>query len=154
MEEARKLAKEKNIAILSSLHDLNQALAFGDKFFFLKNGVVQYAGGREIITPEVARPCHCFAQARLRFPKDRGDAHASMPSVYRPVFRCNCRAGPPDPWTWKKPSVPLCVVMETGKQLACHAGDSWTSMGMHTPEDSENKSYQRPIHNVFRYISI
>ena len=39
IEDARKLAKEKNIAILSSLHDLNQALAFGDKFFFLKNGV-------------------------------------------------------------------------------------------------------------------
>ena len=53
IEEARKLAKEKNIAILSSLHDLNQALTFGDKFFFLKNGVVAYAGGREIITPEV-----------------------------------------------------------------------------------------------------
>ena len=55
MEEARKLAKEKNIAILSSLHDLNQALEFGDKFFFLRDGAVKYAGGREIITPEVIR---------------------------------------------------------------------------------------------------
>lgn len=55
IEEARKLAKEKNISILSSLHDLNQALSFGDKFFFLKNGVVKYAGGREIITPEVVK---------------------------------------------------------------------------------------------------
>lgn len=55
IEEARKLAREKNIAILSSLHDLNQALAFGDKFFFLKKGVVTYAGGREIITPEVIK---------------------------------------------------------------------------------------------------
>ena len=55
IEEARKLAKEKNIAILSSLHDLNQAISFGDKFFFLKNGVVKYAGGREIITPEVVK---------------------------------------------------------------------------------------------------
>jgi len=55
MEEARKLAKEKNISILSSLHDLNQALQFGDKFFFLKNGVVKYAGGREIVTPEVVK---------------------------------------------------------------------------------------------------
>ena len=55
MEEARKLAKEKNIAILSSLHDLNQALTFGDKFFFLKKGVVKYAGGREIITSEVIK---------------------------------------------------------------------------------------------------
>jgi iron complex transport system ATP-binding protein len=55
MEEARKLAKEKGIAILSSLHDLNQALTFGDKFFFLKNGVVKYAGGREIITADVVK---------------------------------------------------------------------------------------------------
>ena len=55
IEEARKLAREKNISILSSLHDLNQALAFGDKFFFLKDGVVKYAGGREIVTPEIIR---------------------------------------------------------------------------------------------------
>ena len=55
MEEAKKLARQKNISILSSLHDLNQALSFGDKFFFLKNGVVKYAGGREIITPEVVK---------------------------------------------------------------------------------------------------
>ena len=34
IEEARKLAREKNISILSSLHDLNQALSFGDKFYF------------------------------------------------------------------------------------------------------------------------
>ena len=53
--EAKRLAREKNISILSSLHDLNQALAFGDKFFFLKNGVVKYAGGPEIITPEVIK---------------------------------------------------------------------------------------------------
>ena len=53
--EAKKLAREKNISILSSLHDLNQALAFGDRFFFLKNGVVKYAGGPEIITPEVIK---------------------------------------------------------------------------------------------------
>ena len=55
IEEARKLARQKNIAILSSLHDLNQALAFGDRFFFLKNGRVTCAGGREIVTPEVIR---------------------------------------------------------------------------------------------------
>ena len=55
MEEARKLAKEKNISVLSSLHDLNQALQYGDKFFFMKNGVVKYSGGREIFTPEVVK---------------------------------------------------------------------------------------------------
>lgn len=55
IQEAKKLAREKNIAILSSLHDLNQALSFGDKFFFMKDGVVKYAGGREIITGEVLK---------------------------------------------------------------------------------------------------
>lgn len=55
MEEAKKLAKEKNISILSSLHDLNQALEFGDKFFLMKDGVVKYAGGKECITEEVIK---------------------------------------------------------------------------------------------------
>lgn len=55
IEEAKKLAREKNIAILSSLHDLNQAMYFGDKFFFLKNGVVKYAGGEEVIREDVIK---------------------------------------------------------------------------------------------------
>ena len=55
IEEARKLAREKNISILSSLHDLNQALSFGDKFFFLKDGIIKYVGGHDKITPEVVK---------------------------------------------------------------------------------------------------
>ena len=55
IQEAKKLAKEKNISILSSLHDLNQALYFGDKFFFMKDGVVKYAGGKETVTEEAIR---------------------------------------------------------------------------------------------------
>ena len=55
IEEARKLSREKNISILSSLHDLNQALDFGDKFFFLKDGKIKYAGGKEGLTPEVVK---------------------------------------------------------------------------------------------------
>ena len=55
IREAKKLAQQKNIAVLASLHDLNQALALGDTFFFLKDGVVKYAGGKEIFTPEVIK---------------------------------------------------------------------------------------------------
>ncbi|MBE6959025.1 MAG: ABC transporter ATP-binding protein [Ruminococcaceae bacterium] len=55
VKEGKRLAKERNISILAALHDLNQALYFGDKFFFLKEGMVKYAGGREIITEEVIR---------------------------------------------------------------------------------------------------
>ena len=55
MEEARRLARAKNIGILASLHDLNQALEFGDQFFLMKDGVVKYTGGRECINEETIR---------------------------------------------------------------------------------------------------
>lgn len=55
MEEAKKLAREKNISILSSLHDLNQALTFGDKFFLMKDGVIKYTGGKACITEQTIR---------------------------------------------------------------------------------------------------
>lgn len=50
--EAKKLAREKNITILSSLHDLNQAMDFGDKFFFIKDGVINHSGGKDVICEE------------------------------------------------------------------------------------------------------
>ena len=55
IEEAKRVAHERGIAILSSLHDLNQALYFGDRFFFLQGGVIRHAGSEEIVTPEVIR---------------------------------------------------------------------------------------------------
>lgn len=53
IKEAKRLAHDKNISILCSLHDLNQAFGFGDKFFFLKNGSIRYHGGKECINEEV-----------------------------------------------------------------------------------------------------
>lgn len=55
IEEAKKLARQKNISILCSLHDLNRALSFGDRFFLMKDGVVKYSGGKEIIAEDVIR---------------------------------------------------------------------------------------------------
>jgi len=52
MEEVKRLAKERGIAVLTSLHDLNRALAFGDKFFFLKDGNVCSCGDRSAVTAE------------------------------------------------------------------------------------------------------
>lgn len=52
MSEARRLAEKRNICILSSLHDLNQAMNFGDRFFFLKDGIIKYSGGKEAFTEE------------------------------------------------------------------------------------------------------
>lgn len=53
--EAKKLAAEKNIAILSSLHDLNEAMYFGDRFFFIRDGSIRYSGGRETFTEEIIK---------------------------------------------------------------------------------------------------
>ena len=58
IDEARRVAREKGIAILTSLHDLNQALDLGDRFFFMKNGKIAHAGGAEIVTEEVIRERH------------------------------------------------------------------------------------------------
>lgn len=55
IEEAKKVAREKNIAILSSLHDLNQALYFGDKFFFIKDGQIKHDGSKDVFTPYVIK---------------------------------------------------------------------------------------------------
>jgi iron complex transport system ATP-binding protein len=55
IDEARRVAREKGIAILTSLHDLNQALDLGDRFFFMKNGKITHAGGEEIVTEKVIR---------------------------------------------------------------------------------------------------
>jgi iron complex transport system ATP-binding protein len=55
LAEARRVARDKGIGILTSLHDLNQALELGDRFFLMKDGKVRCAGGEEIITEDVIR---------------------------------------------------------------------------------------------------
>ena len=55
VEEGKRLARERNISILVAIHDLNQALYFGDRFFFMKDGVVKYSGGKETFTKEIIR---------------------------------------------------------------------------------------------------
>ena len=53
IDEAKKAARQRGVAILSSLHDLNQALCLGDKFFLLRDGAVRYAGDESVLTSEV-----------------------------------------------------------------------------------------------------
>ena len=53
LAEAKRVAREKGIAILTSLHDLNQALELGDRFFFMKDGQIRYAGDPDIVTERV-----------------------------------------------------------------------------------------------------
>ena len=55
MRLAKKAAQERHIAVLSSLHDLNQALSLGDRFFFLKGGVITCAVPRDGVTSGILR---------------------------------------------------------------------------------------------------
>ena len=55
LKETRKLVQNKDISILISIHDLNLALDFGDKFFFLKDGKLIHEGNKEIFTKEVIK---------------------------------------------------------------------------------------------------
>ena len=64
LAEARRVAREKGIGILTSLHDLNQALELGDRFFLMKSGKIRSAGGAEIITEALIREIY-DAQVRI-----------------------------------------------------------------------------------------
>ena len=55
LTEARRLAHEKGVCILISLHDLNQAADLGDRFFFLKDGRIRFTGGRDALTEDAIR---------------------------------------------------------------------------------------------------
>lgn len=48
----KEVVREKQIAAIVTIHDLNLALRFADKFMFLKGGKVFAAGGMEIMTSE------------------------------------------------------------------------------------------------------
>lgn len=53
IEEAKSIVKNTGVSILSSLHNLNEAVNFGDKFFFMKNGKIKYTLKKEEITEEI-----------------------------------------------------------------------------------------------------
>jgi iron complex transport system ATP-binding protein len=46
----RKIAKEQNISAVITMHDLNLALRFADRFLLMKDGMVYAAGGPEVMT--------------------------------------------------------------------------------------------------------
>ncbi len=48
----KSVVQNNSIAAIITMHDLNLALRFADKFIMLKNGTIYASGGREIITAE------------------------------------------------------------------------------------------------------
>lgn len=49
----RDFVKKENISAIMTMHDLNLALRYSDKFLFLKNGTIFASGSVEDITPEI-----------------------------------------------------------------------------------------------------
>jgi iron complex transport system ATP-binding protein len=52
LEIIKKVVQEQQIAALVTMHDLNLALRFANKFIFLKDATIFSAGGFEVMTPE------------------------------------------------------------------------------------------------------
>lgn len=55
LKEILRVTKEKGIGVLTSLHDLNEALSIGDVFFFIKEGKIRYYGDSSIVTEQVIK---------------------------------------------------------------------------------------------------
>jgi iron complex transport system ATP-binding protein len=53
MNLLHELARERGMAIIFSVHDINLALRFADKFLLLRDGELYAYGGRDIITPKL-----------------------------------------------------------------------------------------------------
>ncbi|MBQ7643644.1 MAG: ABC transporter ATP-binding protein [Spirochaetales bacterium] len=72
IKEAKKIACSKNITVFSSIHDLNQAMYFGDKFFFMKDGSIKYSGNSEVFSPEIIRDVYSVEASLVG---DRGEKY-------------------------------------------------------------------------------
>ena len=55
LSEIRRVAQEKHIAVLTSLHDLNEALVLGGHFYLMKDGRIACEGGVDVITEAMIR---------------------------------------------------------------------------------------------------
>ena len=71
IREARKIAHDKNITVFSSIHDLNQAMVFGDMFFFMKDGYIKLSGSSEVFSTEVIREVYGVDAALVENNRER-----------------------------------------------------------------------------------
>ena len=80
IREARRIAHSRNITVFSSIHDLNQAMVFGDVFFFMKDGLIKYSGSSEVFSSEVIRDIYGVEAALV---EDHGDRFVNYYREFR-----------------------------------------------------------------------
>ena len=71
ISEAKKIAHNKGIIVFSSIHDLNQAMYFGDVFFFMKDGVIRRSGGPEVFDEETIKDVYGVSSKVLEYPEGK-----------------------------------------------------------------------------------
>lgn len=55
LRTVRAVVKGHKVSAVMTMHDLNTALRYGDKFIFLKNGTIHGCGGKESVTADTIR---------------------------------------------------------------------------------------------------
>lgn len=53
LDTVRDVVRNENVSAIMTMHDLNLAFRYSDKFIFLKNGTIYAAGSMDDITPQV-----------------------------------------------------------------------------------------------------
>jgi iron complex transport system ATP-binding protein len=53
LNTVRDVVRNENVSAIMTMHDLNLAFRYSDKFLFLKNGTIFAAGSMEKITPDI-----------------------------------------------------------------------------------------------------
>ncbi len=59
----KEIVRGHEVAAVMTMHDLNLAVRYADKFLFLKDGIIFAAGGRKVITPKVIAAVYDVAVA-------------------------------------------------------------------------------------------
>ncbi|MBP1908221.1 ABC transporter ATP-binding protein [Methanolobus bombayensis] len=55
LDTVKEVVRKENVSAIMTMHDLNLAFRYSDKFLFLKNGTIFAAGNMEDITPDIIR---------------------------------------------------------------------------------------------------
>ena len=71
ISEAKKIAHNRGIIVFSSIHDLNQAMYFGDEFFFIKDGKIRCFGGPEVFDEAVIKEVYGVDSKVAEYPEGK-----------------------------------------------------------------------------------
>lgn len=63
----KRIAREKDISIITTMHDINLALKYGDSFLLLKDKSIYRAGGEEIIEADIIKDVYSVSVDIIKY---------------------------------------------------------------------------------------